>query len=264
MSASPDQEIGAMRSEPNELNNANADTTNVVQQETHQEKEGVRLLSYFVFMGCCTRQNLRTYSRGQNSFSFKDIGKDKDPTEEKNTAAIEMAKQPTRSLISRSMTWRPGKIRLSSNAPPLQLTLVIVEWPTANGRTEMAGSDKTHQEEFVDTNNSSSLVGDISINKKLRNLLKALQIKRRTWASISAQAHNLASDMKQVWQGRSDLFRIAVTVLLSMKKQSVLSLVSMLLCMTIEMCPTSPRSGAILALMSQFMYSSKVRRCLYS
>lgn len=87
---------------------------------------------------------------------------------------------------------------------------------------------------------------------------------RETWMSSLSfisrhySQHNHVVTAPKLWLKRKDLYQIYITGLLSMRRGTALSLLSMLLSMIIQMYPSCPRFGTNLAFMSLFLYADEV------
>ena len=102
------------------------------------------------------------------------------------------------------------------------------------------------------------------LERSRRSFWSTIHVTRRSWASsLSTLDTQSYFTVPKPWQKRSDIYQIYITSLLSMTKGTLLSLMSMLLCMINEMHPSCPRFGMTLAAMALFLYTSEVRTNLY-
>jgi hypothetical protein len=91
---------------------------------------------------------------------------------------------------------------------------------------------------------------------------------RETWMSSLSFISRHYSQRKQIvrapklWLKRKDIYKIYITGLLSMKRGTAFSLLSMLFSMIIQMYPSCPRFGTNLAFMSLFLYADEVSALL--
>jgi len=201
--------------------------------------------------------------RKQTAIQDVHSSEDKEKSDEDAQTAVNIRKQTAIQDVHSS----EGKENSNQDAQ----TAVIIRKQTAiqdvHSSADKENSDQDAQTTVI-IRKQTDLCDDPGTNKprtflerSRRSFWSTIHVTRRSWASsMSSLDTQSYFTVPKPWQKKSNIYQIYVASLLSMKKGTLLSLISMLLCMINEMHPSCPRFGMILAVMTLFLYTSEKQR----